>query len=106
VEPDGPVDAVFLGRLAQVAEDLVRPGDRVLVTPRPELVAERVQVRVRPDAGVAEQVPRAADRPARLEDRVLLPRVLALQVVRGAEAGDPGADDEDVEVSHVFMVAA
>ena len=35
---------------------------------------------------------------ARLEDRVGLVREAALQVVRGADAGQPGADDQDVEV--------
>src|SRR3712207_8761366 len=49
-----------------------RVGDRLLVPPRLELVAERVQVGVRPDAGVAEQVPGAARRLAGLQDREAL----------------------------------
>src|SRR5262249_30252925 len=73
-------------------------GDRLLLAPRLEAVAERVHVRVRADARVAEEVPGAADRVARLDDRVRLARAVALQVVRRADAGDPGADDEDVEV--------
>ena len=63
-------------------------GDRLLVPPRLELVAERVQVGVRADARVAEQVPGAAGRVAGLEDRVASCRVLAPQVVGGADAGD------------------
>ena len=48
--------------------------------------------------GIAEQVPGAADRVARLEDRVALARALGLQVVGGADPGEAGADDQDVEV--------
>ena len=40
------VDAVFGRRLAQVVEDRVGAGDRLLVLPRLELVAEGVQVRI------------------------------------------------------------
>ena len=47
------------------------------VVPRPERVAERVHVGVRADPRVAEQVPGAADRVARLEDRVALVRAVA-----------------------------
>ena len=47
--------------------------------------------------GIAEQVPRAADRVARLEDRVVR-RGASLEVVGGADARQPGADDQDVDV--------
>src|SRR6202023_4078385 len=73
-------------------------GDRVLVRPRLELVAEGVQVGVRADARITEQVPRAARRAARLQDGVRLARLLLLQVVGRADAGNAGADDQHVEV--------
>ena len=73
-------------------------GDRLRLRPGPERVAEREHVGVRADARVAEQVPGAADRLARLEDRVALAGALGLQVVGGADAGEAGADDQDVEV--------
>ena len=98
VEPDVAVDAVLGNRLAKVREDLVAAGDRVLVPPRLELVAEGVQVGVRADAGIGEQVPGAARRAARLQDRVRLARLLLLQVVGGADAGDACADDQHVDV--------
>jgi len=37
---------------------------------------------------------------ARFEDREALPRAGRLQVTRGADAGDPGAHDQDVHVVH------
>ena len=78
----------------------VAVGDRLLAVPRPERVAEGEHVGVGPDARVAEQVPRAADGVAGLEDGVGRPRALGLEVVAGADAGQAGADDEDVEVLH------
>ena len=59
-----------LGGLADVREDRRAVGDRLVARPRPEREAERVHVRVGADARIAEQVPRAADALARLEDRV------------------------------------
>src|SRR5207249_1793170 len=60
--------------------------------------AQGVHVRVRADAGIAEEVPRPADVVARLEDGVRPIRTARLQMVAGADAGDPGADDQHVEV--------
>src|SRR5207244_2662734 len=80
------------------APDRGAVGDRLGLRPRPEPVAERVHVGVRADARVAKQVPRAAEALARLEDRVRLAGTAVLQVVRGADAGQPGADDQHVEV--------
>ena len=70
VEADVGVDAVLRHGLAQVGQDLVGRRDGVLVAPRLELVAERVQIGIRSNPGVAEQVPRAAGGAARLEDGV------------------------------------
>ena len=41
---------------------------------------------------------------ARLEDRVALARAALLQVVGGADAGEAGADDQDVEMLDGFPV--
>src|SRR5262249_52711881 len=90
------VDAERLRGFAHVLEDRRAVGDGLRLRPRPEPVAEGVHVRVGADARVAEQVPPAAERLARLE--VGVRRVLAerLHVVRRADAGDAGADDQDV----------
>src|SRR3546814_5456321 len=71
---------------------------RSAALPRPERVAEGEHVRVGAHAGVAEQVPGASDGVAGLEDRIRRPGRLGLQVVPSADAGQPGADHEDVEV--------
>ena len=74
--------------LVQVAEDLVRVGDGVVGRPRLVLEAEGVHVGVRPDSRVAEQVPRAADGVAAVDDGVTLARRLGDQIVPEADAGD------------------
>ena len=103
VEPDVLVDAGLGGGVLDVLQDRLAVGDRLLAVPRTERVAEREHVGVGADAGVAEQVPRAADGVAGLEDGVAGPRALGLHVVAGADAGQAGADDEDVEVLHVLF---
>ena len=69
VEADLPVDAVVDGGLANVIQNVGPVGDRLRLRPRLERVAEREHVRVGADAGIAEQVPGAADAVAPLEDR-------------------------------------
>ena len=101
VEADVAVDAGLARRVLDVLEDGVAVGDRLLAVPGPERVAQRVHVRVRTDARVAEEVPGPTDGVARLEDGVVGPRALGLEVVPGADAGQPGADDQDVEVRGV-----
>ena len=97
--PSGcPVDAVFARGLADVVEDRGAVGDRLLVHPWLEGEAVGVQVGVRADAGVAEQVPCPAALLAALEDRVGLAGQPVLQVPRGADTGDAGADDHHVQV--------
>ena len=98
LEPDFGVDAVLRCGLAQVGQDLVRRRDGVLVAPRLELVAEGVQIGIRSNPRIAEQIPRTAGCTARLEDGVGPVGVILLQVVRGTDAGDAGADDQDVDM--------
>src|ERR1700677_2951862 len=86
-------------RLADVAEDRLATRDRLGVRPWPEGVAERVHVGIRAYARVSEQVPGAADAIPGLEDRVALIRAVCLQVVAGADAGQPGPYDQHV---HMF----
>jgi hypothetical protein len=84
--------------LADVVQDGRAVGDRLGVLPRPEAVAQRVHVGVRAHAGIAEQIPGAAARLAAFEDGVALARAAILQVPGGADAGEAGADDQDIEV--------
>ncbi len=66
--------------------------------PRPEVVAEGEHVRVRADAGVAEQVPGAADRVRAARGSRTSCRAVAGQVAGHPDAGDAGTDDQDVDV--------
>ena len=98
VVADVPVDAVLPRGLAQVVEDQRAVGQRLGASPRPEAVAEREHVGVRPDPGVAEQVPGPAAHRARLEDGVRRRGVLAGELAGRADAGQPGSEDQHVEV--------
>ena len=63
-----------------------------------EAVAERVHVAVGAHAGVAEEVPRAAEVVAAFEDGVAAAGAELLEVVAGPDAGDPRSDHEHVDV--------
>src|SRR6185295_16012959 len=97
---DMPVDAVLARRFLYVLEDRRAVGECFYVEPRLEAIAERMHVAVGAHAGIAKQVPRAADRVARFEQHERLCRALLAQVHRGADAGEASADDDDVEMFH------
>ena len=92
------IDAVGARRVAHIVEDRAPLRDRFRLPPGTETVAERVHVGVRTHAGIAEQVPGAADRLAPLQDQDARAGTVPLQVTGGADAGQPGADDDDVEM--------
>ena len=77
-EPDVPVDPVLARRVADVIQDRRAVDDRARPGPRAERVAEREHVGVGAGAGEAEEVPRPADRLARLEDGERLARAALL----------------------------
>ena len=85
-------------RVLDVGADVAAVRDRLGVRPGPERVPHRQHVGVRADAGVAEQVPGAADALAPLEDREGLAGRVARQVPAGVDARETRADDQDVEV--------
>src|SRR5581483_9284823 len=92
------VDAVLGRGLANVIENARASGDRLRFGPRLEGIAERVHVRVGADAGIAEQIPGAADGMAAFEDDESLRRTFGLQMIAGGDAGQAGADDQHVEM--------
>ena len=62
--------------------------------------------RVGTDAGIAEQVPGAADSLTALKDRNAFPRKRVRELTGRADAGQAGANDQDVEVGrHCSTVA-
>ena len=97
VVADVLVEVVLLDDLVEVVEDLLPGGDR-RATPRLVPVAVGEQVAVGADTGEPVGPPGAAAVVLGLEDDERPVREPLLQVVRGADAGDPGADDEDVDV--------
>ena len=97
-EPDPRVDAVCGCGLPQVLADLCSPGTRVGAAPGRIREAQRVHVRVGAHAREPEEVPGAADRRPRLEDRERGARSLVLQVPRRADPAETGPDDENVDV--------
>ena len=96
VVADLPVDAVGGRRFPEVAENIRAAGDRLGVLPRAEGVTEGKHVRVRPDAGKPEQVPRPAAGATRLDDRVRDAGGIGLQAAGGADTGQAGPHNQDV----------
>ncbi len=85
------------GRLDVVAD--VRPRrQRGVTAPRAEGKAQGVHVRVRTDAGVAEEVPRPADRVPRLEDGPGGAWAVHREPTPRVDTRDAGSDDEHVDV--------
>ncbi len=95
---DQPVDVVLRGDGAQVVEDRGAVGQRPVAAPRAPREAEGEHVGVRADAGVAEQVPGAAGALPRLQHGHRAGGVLDREPAGGADAGEAGTDDQDVDV--------
>src|SRR5258705_11391642 len=102
IQPNEPVHAEGLGGVLDVAQDARAVGDRLGIGPRPEPIAEREHVRVRPDARVMEQVPGAADGVAAFEHEHRLVRALLAQLAGAADAGQACPDDQNVGVFDRF----
>ena len=100
LEADVLVDAELLRRLLEIVQDGRAVGDGLGLGPRLEGEAQGVHVAVRADARIAEQVPGAAQMGPALEQRIGPVRTLILQVIGRADAGNPGADHQHVEVLH------
>jgi hypothetical protein len=64
---DLPIDAELARGLLDIVADRISFRDRHFARPRPEREAKRVHVGIRPHAGIAEQVPGAADALAHVE---------------------------------------
>src|SRR5690242_17826733 len=94
------VDAVFGRGFADIVENRRSVGDRLGAGPGPEGVAQGEHVRIRADAGIAEQVPRPAEIVAAFEDDVGAVRAMRLEVITGADTGNSGTYYDDVEMLH------
>src|SRR5579859_3251709 len=92
------VDAVLGCGLAYIVENAWPVRNRFRIGPRLERIAEREHVAVGANAGIAKQIPGAADAIAPFENEVALARAFLLQVIARADAGQTGADDHDVKM--------
>src|SRR5262245_15356849 len=96
IPPNELLNVEFPGGVVDVAQDARPIGDRLRVGPRPKPVTEGEHVRVRSDARVAEEVPGAAGRVTGFEHEDRLVGALAAQLGCSADAGQSGADNQDV----------
>src|SRR5689334_8481339 len=90
-------EIVLVDDFAHIAPDFVGGGDR-RAGPRLEAIAERVEVAVGADAGIAVGPPRPAECLLRFEHGKARSRTLMRQMIGGADPGNPGSDDQYVEV--------
>ncbi len=97
LEADVAIDVVLGRRLLDIGDDRRAFADRLRMLPRLEAVAHGVHVAVGADARIAEQIPGAAHARLGLQDREGLARQPGLQVARGADAGEPRANNNDVK---------
>ena len=95
------VEAVLVDDLAEVGEDLLARRDR-RAAPRLEPVTVGEQVAVRAHPRVPMGPPGSAPVVLGVQDDEGSVGELVSQVVRGTDAGDPGADDEDVDMAGVL----
>ncbi len=89
-------DAALVDDAVEIFEDRRAVGDRLFVPPRFEDETQRVHVAVRPDAGVAEQIPGAAQIGPPLDQREAAVGTMHLEMRGHADARKAGADDQNV----------
>src|ERR1700760_3095577 len=94
---DVTAEIVLRDHLAYVGQDLFGCGDR---RPDPwlEAVGEGVQVAVGADAGIAVRTPGAAKALLAFQDDEALAREIPAELIGAADAGDTGADDQDIDM--------
>jgi hypothetical protein len=98
-------EVVLVNNLVEVGEDLFARRDR-RAAPRLEPVAVGEQVAVGAHPRVPVGPPRSAPVVLGVQDDEGLVGGLVPQVVRGADTGDPSADDEDIDVTGVLDLLA
>ncbi len=94
---DVPCQIVLGDHFAHIGLDFLRCRDR-RADPRLEAIAEGVEVAVGADAGITMGQPGAAEILLALQDDKTRARQLRRQVIGAADAGNAGADDQDIEM--------
>ena len=97
-EPDMRLQIVLGDGVVQIAEDRRTVGDRFWIEPGFEAVAERVHVAVRPNPGIAEQIPGSARLLPLFEERECLVRAYFAQMYRHADTRNSGPDNQHIDI--------
>ena len=96
-EANSLADTILISRLIDIAENRRAVGDTLLRFPGLEVVTQRVHITVRANAGITEEIPCTANRLSALEQDEVPVGAIALQAHRGADAREPGTDDNHIE---------
>ena len=102
-KPDVRSDAIFIGGFMDIFVDRRAVRNRLCLGPGFEPVTQRVHVRIRADAGIAEQVPGSAHIGALFDYRKALVRALHGQMGRRRNAGKPRPDNQDIKFSTMLF---
>src|SRR5271165_5384821 len=97
---DVPAEVVILDDFAEIGEDLGTRRDR-RADPWLETIAEGVEVAIRPNTRIPVGHPRAAEALLSVEYHEACARALLGEVIAAADPGDPGPDDDDIEMLSV-----
>ena len=95
---DVPFHIVFPGGVGHVLLDRSTIGQHLATGPGPEVVAKGEHVGIGANAGVTEQIPGTAQRLSALQNGEALAGTFPFQMAGHANAGNPGANDQDVIV--------
>ena len=99
-KPDIAADVAVIDDLVEIFQNRRTIGNRLFMGPRLELEAQRVHVRIRTDAGIAEQIPGSAQVGTPLDDRIAFAAAFLAQMHRHADTRDARADDQHIDVGH------
>ena len=90
-------DPVLIDHLAHVLEDFFGAGDR-RADPGLEAIAEGIKIAIGTDARILVRFPGAAEALLHLQDDIGFAGALFLQVIGRTDPGNPGADDQHVDM--------
>ncbi|MNO95171.1 hypothetical protein D3C76_868050 [compost metagenome] len=92
------VHTELLGGIGDVLANGRSIGEHLQFVPGTELIAKTEHVRIRTNTRIAEQVPGSAQLLAPFQDGQFLVGKCTLYMARRADAGEAGANDQDVEM--------
>ena len=91
-------DAIFSRRFVHIVPNGRAIGDGFFVQPWFEPISQRMHVAVRPDAGIAEQIPSPAHIGALFQYRKILVRALHGQMRCGTNARQPRTHNQHIKI--------